>query len=587
MRVNQIKLLSDVMIHKISAGEVIERPISIVKELVENSIDAGAKIITVEIKNGGINFIRVTDNGIGIPKDQILLAFTNHATSKLNNFDDFETLMTLGFRGEALCTIAAISQVEMITKTQNDILGTNIKIHGGKVISQNEIGCNAGTTIIAENIFYNTPARLKFLKKPSIEANYISNIMKRFALSNPQISFKFINNGKIIFTTNGNGDLKSALMYIMGKDIAKNVLQVENQTDKFRLSGFIAKPEFSRSLRTYQNFFINGRYVKNNIVSTAIENAYKNRIMVGQFPVYVLNLLVDPGFVDVNVHPSKMEIRFANENLVYDFIFTCILDTFKNASSELLVAKPKINMENVVDKQIVQTENKNFLFQEKESEFKIDKPTKKSEDVIKQIEIINTGERKQNLIVAYKIIGCIFNTYWLIEQDQKIFILDQHAAHERILFEKLKNQYEKDEVFAQQLLIPIDLSLNEYDAKIFLDNIEQIKKLGFDIEKISKTRFIIKGVPHDLNKYISREFFMDIIDSLKEFKLDDENKIQQIMQKACKKAVKAHDDLSYPEIKELIKSIMDAENPFNCPHGRPTIIQIEQSEIEKLFGRKK
>lgn len=587
----QIKILSDIMIHKISAGEVIERPLSIVKELVENSIDARAKSITVEIKNGGLNFIRVTDNGIGIDKSQIPLAFTNHATSKLNSIDDFESLMTLGFRGEALCTIAAVSQVEMTTKTANAILGSNIKIHGGNIIEQKDVSCLQGTTIIAQNIFYNTPARLKFLKRPAIEASYISNIMNRFALSNPQICFKFISNGKIIFTTNGNGDLQSALMYIMGKDIAKNVLKVHCQNDKFKLTGYIVKPEFSRSSRSHQNFFINGRYVKNNIVSTAIENAYRNRIMVGQFPVYVLNLEVDPGFVDVNVHPSKMEIRFANDDLVYDFVFSAISDTFKNAPSEILISKPNLEQKIFHAKAFPDFEqNKNFELENKlaeaKPEFKIDSPAPIKKESLEQVSFEKTS-LAQEFTVDYKIVGSIFNIYWLIEKEDKIYIMDQHAAHERILFEQIKTQYETGKVFMQQLMMPIELDLNEHDAKILLDNTEQIKNLGFDITNAHEKKFIIRGVPHDLNQYITKEFFMDLLETFEEIDHGDKNKMENVMQMACKKAVKAHDNLSYPEIKELIKKIMQMQNPFNCPHGRPTFVEISKYEIEKLFGRKK
>lgn len=587
MENRQIKILSDPMIHKISAGEVIERPLSIVKELVENSIDANAKSITVEIKNGGINFIRVTDNGNGIEKNQVTTAFLNHATNKINSFDDFESLMTLGFRGEALCTIAAISRVEMTTKTQNEILGTNIKIHGGKIIAQKEVGCTCGTTIISENIFYNTPARLKFLKKSSVEASYISNMMNRFALSNPQVSFKFINNGKIFFTTNGNGNLKSALMYIMGKEIAKNALEVKNLTNKFSLSGFIAKPEFSRSSRTYQNFFINGRYIKNNVVSTAIENAYKNRIMIGQFPVYVLNLSVDPKFIDVNVHPAKMEIRFANDDLVYDFIFNTITNTFKNKT---LIPCAKIEIKNKNSETEKNSISEHHIFQENRTKFENSLPEVNFSQPEEPVQIFiekNLAADEKELVNDYKIVGQIFNTYWIIEQNQKIFIMDQHAAHERILFEQIKHQYETEQIFPQQLLIPLNFHLNEYDAKTLIDNIGQIKQLGFDIHQLSEKKFKIKGVPHDLNKYISKNFFLDLIDSFREITHDNEKKMYEIMQKACKKAVKANDNLSYTEIKELIKKIMAADNPFNCPHGRPTLIQITQNEIEKMFGRKK
>lgn len=585
---NEIKILDDSMINKISAGEVIERPLSIVKELVENSIDADAKHITVEIKNGGINFIRVTDNGIGIAKNQVANAFLNHATSKIKNFNDFETLTTLGFRGEALCTIAAISKVNMITKTQNETLGSEIKIHGGKIIAQNEIAATRGTTIIAENIFYNTPARLKFLKRPSVEASYISNMMNRFALSNPQISFKFINNNKTIFTTNGNGDLKSVLMYIMGKNVLQNALAVDIQNDKFAMSGFIIKPELSRGNRSYQNFFINGRYIKNNVVTFAIENAYRNRIMTGQFPVYVLNLQVDPGFVDVNVHPTKMEIRFANDDLIYNFIFNAITATFKNNSNEILVAKPEIIPKTFDEK----SSTSNNVFHESSEKFdtlKIIKTPDTTEKIIdeppKQISIEN--DETQKFMEDYKIVGCIFNTYWIIEQDKKIFLMDQHAAHERVLFEQMKNEYDEQKNFPQQLLVPITFELTEYNAKILLDNIDKIKKLGFDIIALSEKIFSVKGVSHNFNKYVSKDFFIDLIDSFHEIPNVDKTKMQQIMQHACKKAVKAHDNLSYSEIKALIQKIMSAENPFNCPHGRPTLIQISQTEIEKLFGRKK
>ena len=619
---NEIKVLNDSVINKISAGEVIERPLSIVKELVENSIDAQAKSITVEIKNGGINYIRVTDNGIGIEKNQVKTAFLNHATSKLKNFDDFQNLCTLGFRGEALCTIGAVSQVEMITKTKKESLGTYIKIHGGKFLEEKSIASQQGTTVIASNIFFNTPARLKFLKKSWIEGSYISNLMNKFALANFNIAFKFINNGKIVFNTRGDGNLKSVLACILGIDVAKNVFEINENSEKFLLEGYIATPKFFRNSRVQQNFFVNGRCIKNNILEAAVENAFKNKnkLMVGQFPVYVLNLCVAPSFIDVNVHPNKLEIKFENDDLVYDFVFNAIMKNIDAFEKKFWVCEQKFNIDSDCKKNILCEEkidfeiskndtNKNFDVKLNEYKKKIDLTEQKNmfyenkvltdKNCFEQEKLIDENfkydekdkkEKKENDLKSnYKIIGCLFDTYWLIEFENKFFLLDQHAAHERILFEEIKNKFKKKDFDVQKLILPIEFELNDYDAKIFLDEIEEIKKFGFEIEN-HENKFKICGVPNGFGKYISREFFIDLLEELKSGLKKNfiyEEKIKEIMQMACKKAIKAGDKLFDFEIENLVRKIFVSEDLFNCPHGRPIIIEILRSEIEKLFMRRK
>lgn len=633
---NRIEILDDLVINKIAAGEVIERPASIVKELVENSIDAGANAVTIEIKNGGINLIRVTDNGHGINKEQVKTAFLNHATSKIKDIKDFDTLGTLGFRGEALCTIAAVSNIEMQTRTRAEHLGAYIKIQGGNFLEQKEIAINFGTTVIVQNLFYNTPARLKFLKKPSVEASHISSIINKLALANPDIAFKFINNDKLAFSTSGDGDLKSALICVLGRDINKNVLDINSSDKGFYLNGFISRPGYSRSSRAQQNFFINSRYIKNDIAVTAIESAYKNnnKLTVGQFPVYALNLVVDPSFIDINVHPSKLEVRFASDDMVYDFVFNTINNRLKDDN---LINKTEISLEFGQregvknDKLVTQSTGRNKIdlnldnnkdvFAETKTDFKICKPCQSQKYEFKHQKIINADpvqrnsiikknkidntikyndfiqedliRLKNNLFENYKIIGCMFNTYWVIQKDKNIFLMDQHAAHERVLFEELKNKYDKKNILSQRLICDISFELVEYDRNILLDNLDSIKDWGFDIEYISN-RFVIRAVPHELRNYVDKDFFVDLVESLRERSLPIDKKslvdkinMFDVIRQACKKAVKAKDKLSYSEVKELINKIMSAENPFNCPHGRPVLIKISIGEIEKLFMRKK
>ena len=612
---NEIKILDDALINKISAGEVIERPASVVKELVENSIDANASSVTVEIKNGGINFIRVTDDGDGIAKDQIKTAFLNHATSKLKSFSDFDKLYTFGFRGEALCTIGAVSQTEMITKTQGEPIGTSIKIYGGKFFDEKQVASIKGTTVVSQNIFFNTPARLKFLKKPWVEAGYISSLMNKFVLANCNVAFKFINNGKVIFSTRGDGNLKSVLACILGSDIAKNVFEINEQSNKFLLEGYVARPEFFRNSRTQQNFFVNNRDIKNNILETAVENAFKSKykLMIGQFPVYVLNLCVAPNFVDVNVHPNKLEIKFENDDMVYDFIFNAVTKNIDLIEKQFLICDRKSSL------YISEEKNKTSVLKENKIDFEVSQINRKKNVVDKKIDIhrkelkniapdviksksfvepenfvdLNSKLIKHDedeFLDCCKIITCLFDTYWLIDFRNKFFLLDQHAAHERILFEDIKNKLEKKDFISQKLIMPVEFELGDYEYKIFLSEIDKIKKFGFDIKNVGN-KFFIYGVPIDFEKYISREFFFDLVE---EFKTNSHSQnliykknIEAIVQNACKKAIKARDKLSDIEIKNLVKKIFMSENMLNCPHGRPIIAEISKDKIERLFMRRK
>jgi DNA mismatch repair protein MutL len=629
-----IKILNDKLINKISAGEVVERPGSVVKELVENSIDADAKFISIEIKSGGINFIRVIDNGNGIKSSMIENAFKNHATSKIYSLEEFENVMSLGFRGEALCSIAAIAQVEIITKTNREILGTKMKINGGEIISCEKIACNTGTDILVKNIFYNTPARLKFLKKPAFESSYINNIITRFILSNPEIKFKFINNNKIIFSSNGDKNLKLIIERMFGNDVLNNLLEVNYKENNLKLIGFLMSPELARNTRTQQNFFVNKRYIKNKIIVSAIENAYKNKIITGKFPGYVLNFYIEPNLIDVNVHPSKTEIRFADENFVYEFIFKAvskILD--KKAKQKINAIRIKNSQEknnsienkfennkkntcienelednkknNSIENKFEDNKKNNCIenkFEDNEKNSCIEnklKDNKKNNCIENKLEDNEKNNKSKNIFEQvefdfnnksnYKIVGKIFETYWIIETKEKIFMLDQHAAHERIIYERIKKNFKN---FSQRLIEPIYLKFNFDDAQIFRDNIlNTLNKFGFEINITNEKELCVKSLPNGFE--ITQNFFYDLLDFFKEniYKKDVtkffiEDIISEKLAKiSCASAVKAGDNLSEIEAKEIIKIVFENLIVFNCPHGRPIIIDINKNQIEKLFCR--
>lgn len=639
---NNIRLLDNNLINKIAAGEVVERPASVVKELMENSIDAGATSITVEVKEGGISLIKITDNGKGIPKEELKTAFLRHATSKLRTLDDLEDIMTLGFRGEALSSIASVAQVEMITKTQANPVANKIVINGGIVEKEEESAGNNGTVFIMKNLFYNTPARRKFLKKPATEGGYVSEVVNRIALGHPEIAIKYINNGNTIMQTNGNGDIKSVVLYIYGRQIASQMIETSYSKDGFIVEGLVAKPELSRGNRNYENFFINGRYIKSSIVQNAVEEAYKGKLMVGKFPVFVLNLKVPANTVDVNVHPTKLEVRFSDDNLIYDIIYNAVLKALKNTEliPEVTWDKPKkiksnnvqstledietnkadINkVESIISKSVddfkyddkpilsnlgvaeklpepkntvLNTAN-NLYYEPIYNEQKVVENTIERENIIEKSEekpILNevkVKEKRKPFFNNYRIVGQLFATYWIVEQNNCMYLIDQHAAHERALYEDFTEKFKNSQISSQQLLQPIAVNLSESEKVIVEENIELLESFGFEIEEFGARTYAIRAVPYVFNSPSNVSFFMDIVDTLadKNLKSIYDTKEDAIAMMSCKAAVKGNDRLSYSEAQELIQRLLSLEDPFTCPHGRPTIIEMTKYELEKKFKR--
>ena len=635
-----IHILDNNTINKIAAGEVVERPSSVVKELVENSIDAGAGAVTIEIRDGGTTLIRITDNGSGISKEDVEKAFIRHATSKIEKIDDLENVISLGFRGEALASIASVSQVEMITKTKDSDIGTKIEIYGGKIIEKTEAASNNGTSISVKNLFFNVPARRKFLKKPSVESGYISDIINKIALGHPEVSIKYINNSNTMLHTSGNNDLKTAFYHIYGKEMLSQMLDVDVSENGMRLYGIAGKPQLSRGTRAYENLFINGRFIKNETVSQAVEDAYKTRLMIGKFPVFALNFYIPPEYIDVNVHPAKLEVRFRDNDMVYDFIYTAVLDIFKDKvlipesswdssnskesenlieeskekfpfesignnsnnalSSEQELEKPKENVKYVT------TENKSIeelqkLYKQAElndgitkNKFKMQenknpyyKEQKVEQNMLTTDEIGTSTDNTKPFFHNYKIIGQIFATYWIVEQNNSIFLIDQHAAHERVLYERFMKSFNESSVMSQRLIEPVMLNLTESEIETINKNLDLLNKAGFEVERITERDFALKGVPFIFKNPESLSFFNNIIDILGEKQLNSvmDTKILSVATMACKAAVKANDRLSIQEATALINEILKLENPFSCPHGRPTIIELTKYELEKKFKR--
>lgn len=650
----KIQLLDNQTINKIAAGEVVESPKSVVKELVENAIDAGASSITVEIKDGGTSYIRVTDNGCGIEKEQVKTAFLRHATNKIVNIEDLEKIVSLGFRGEALASIAGVAQVEMITKTAAAQSGTRIEIEGGEVVLFQNTACTEGTSITVKNLFYNVPARRKFLKKPSTEASHISELLNQFALGHTDIAFKYINNHTTILHTSGNHDAKTAVLYVYGKETAKKMLEINYKKGEYAIMGLLGKPELSRANRSYENLFINGRYIKNRIISSAIEEAYKTRLLVGKFPIYVLHFMLPPALVDVNVHPAKLEVRFHNDDEIYQIFYEAVCNVFQNEvlitqtdwnsknSKEIEEYKKEknIKLENTPIQQKIQqkiAENEKIAQDEqKQNDItyappqKSKKANKKAEpcyiknvsvnDLLKKEENtsvleVNEDKAKYNVETTqysteqpqqncfydiqpqrtretffknYKIIGQIYCTYWIVEQGKSIFIIDQHAAHERILYEKLMKQFKKQEVIASQMLLqPLLLKLTEKEKEILQDNIELLNQFGFRIEHLDVESYALLSVPFIMKEPTNAKFFLDILDILEEVPIENiyDTKILTVATMACKAAVKGNDKLNVQEANALIAQLLQLENPFTCPHGRPTMIEMTQYELEKRFKR--
>ncbi len=714
-----IKVLDQNTINKIAAGEVIEKPSSVIKELVENSIDSGATAVTVEVKGGGLSFLRVTDNGAGIKKDEVKLAFLRHATSKLVTVEDLLSISSLGFRGEALASIAAVAQVEMITKTADDVTGLRYQIHGGKEISSEEIGAPGGTTIIVRNLFYNTPARKKFMKTDATETSYIYDLMCRICMSHPEISFKFIANGTDKLFTSGNGKLRDIIYHIYGRDITSNLLEINAENDYMKISGYIARPCISRGNRSFEGYYVNHRYIKSAVLTKAIEDAFRTFVMIHKFPFTEINFQVRPDLLDVNVHPTKMELKFANSQDIYSFTYNAIRETLlfkelipdvapgKNPKPETFkqrdVGKAPEAFENKRREAIVRAEERTVPQSQPEQHRPAEpqnqpeqlrsaetqtspqqlcpiEPQTSSQPVHPVIEIIdetsssnNKGSdvidnnkmekpagnyiyadrnndleraivQNRNVVnespaytapaparpsvtaatqdstvsaasdaayieeagkkyvqqdmfqekfltkearAKHRLIGQLFKTYWLIEYDGKFFIMDQHAAHEKVKYEELMENYKNKKIYSQYLMPPAVVTLSAAEIEFLHENMDMFEALGYQIENFGGREFKLNAVPDNLFGLDGRELFIDFIadasSSAKKVTID--TFIHKLSTMACKAAIKGNTEISFKEADALIDQLLKLENPYTCPHGRPTVISMTEAEIEKKFKR--
>lgn len=653
----QIALLSQETIDKIAAGEVIERPSSVVKELVENAIDAGSSAVTVEIKEGGISFIRISDNGCGIEREQIPLAFLRHSTSKIKSVEDLFTVTSLGFRGEALSSIAAVSQVELITKTNGDFTGSRYLIEGSKEVSLEEIGAPDGTTFIIRNLFYNTPARKKFLKSAQTESTYIHELMQRMILSHPDVAFKFIMNNQVKLQSSGNGNIKDIIYHLYGRDITKALLPIAHESELFKVSGFIGKPMISRGNRGYELYFVNGRFIRSQILSKAIEDAFKPFLMQHQYPFTVLYFEIDSSLLDVNVHPTKMELRFSNQQELYREVQSILSAALvhRDIIPEVPVDTPKKNEMEVpkIEKVMPEPFEQKRLEEirkavRKDSPYEIKYPVSRpmgtgsvssatqeklldtiksmppedmmeerirkeplpeqskketEKELAKEAYVLREEETygakpegsyeqgsflKEEEMAKQKIIGQLFDTYWLVEYNDRLFIVDQHAAHEKVMYEKLKKQFEKKEFTSQAISPPIVITLSMREAEVLERFKEQFTKLGFEIEHFGGAEYSICGVPGNLYRLNTRDVLIEMLDELTDGiseRATADVILDKIASMSCKAAVKGSQRLSLPEMEQLMKDLMKLDNPYNCPHGRPTIIAMSKYEIEKKFKR--
>lgn len=628
---NKIAVLEKSTIDKIAAGEVVERPSSVVKELVENAIDAGASAITVEIKDGGKSYIRITDNGCGIPEDELSVAFMRHSTSKLRDASELADIHTLGFRGEALSSISAVSRVEMITKPADTLMGVRYVIEGSKEVSLDKIGAPDGTTIMVYQLFFNTPARKKFLKTDTTEASYISELMERLALSHPDISFCFISNKKEKIHTSGNGNLMDTIYQIYGRQIASNLLTVEKETDLLKVSGFIGNSNVARGNRSLENFYINGRYIKSPLLSKSVEEGYVGYLMQHQYPFCVLMITTKEASVDVNVHPTKQEVRFDDEMAIADIFKSLIFErlhqrediaevtldenvqaaplrkTTENDAtdpgSESMTCEPESKKEETIIEVAPEPFEKSRLekmrqkitaqihadtpYERKYQEYYQEKEKEQDQSREEKVTYEQTSFLSEQARAKHRIIGQVFDTYWLIEHDNKLYIIDQHAAHEKVLFERMMKQLQDKEMTTQYVSPPIIVSLTRAEQDILKRYEEVFSELGYVISSFGGNEFVIEGVPGNLFSFDVKEFFMELLASCGELKGNDGHDmiVEKVASMSCKAAVKGNNRLSYPEIEELLDELLSLENPYHCPHGRPTIIAMTKYELEKKFKR--
>ena len=606
----KINILDEFTINQIAAGEVVERPASVVKELVENSIDASSSAITIEIKDGGIPFIRVTDNGEGMDQQDARLCFERHATSKIKSSDDLYEIHSLGFRGEALASIASVSQVEIFTRPRNSLSGTHVINHGGNVISVQEVGCPEGTTVIVRNIFYNAPARLKFLKAPRTEAAYISDLVAKLILAHPEISFRYINNGKAVYHSPGNGDLLSAIISVYGRDVREQVIKIDRSDDKSGLSiyGYLGRPSLARMNRNHQSFFVNGRYVKSPLLSRSLEDAHRSYLPLHHFPWAVLHISIPASQVDVNVHPAKTEIRFRQEEEVYSLIFQWVREALDahpyipDIKHEDIQEASHPDAPNQDGKEIDQVdvscqelklkqEQVSFLTRPEQvrhvyvyaDRFEQQEKKYASEGLDRKI-----YEHNINGLVNFKIVGRIFSTYVIVESEDSVFFIDQHAAHERLIYEQLKRSLAQHSMASQQLLPPVVIQLSHDEHILLQEALEAFKSLGFELEPFGGNAWAVRGIPAVLSGASIKELFYNVLDQWKgerDAHLSIAFKPHDIMKIACKHAVKARDPLSDREILSLLNDIQDKKIPLTCPHGRPIVVTITKYELEKKFKR--
>lgn len=684
---NEIILLSQDTIDKIAAGEVVERPASVVKELVENAVDAGANAITVEIKDGGTSLVRITDNGCGIPKEQVRIAYQQHATSKIRKVEDLLTSGTLGFRGEALSSIAAVSQVEMITKTAGSLTGVRYVIEGGSEKNLEEIGAPEGTTFLVHNLFFNTPARKKFLKSASGEAGCVSDLMERMALSHPEIAFKFISNRDTKLHTSGNCNLKDIIYSIYGRDIASNLLKIDADYGNIKITGFIGKPVISRGNRNYENYFVNDRYVKSAIVARAIEDAYKAFMMSHRYPFTVLKLQIDTEEVDVNVHPQKMEVRFSNQQDVYEKVCQAVKEALlgKELIPEFTIERPAGQAQKKNDTAAsghpegAETGKKHIdvvinsgaspdrpastaarypepfekirsqLIAEANSPYQVKYPQRDRRVSMKPVtgSILPSGETKirkagdsageaagqspdeafshplpssvsdalkedaartreeelekkavqmelfgekllsESSRPRHRLVGQVFDTYWIVEFDDKMYLIDQHAAHEKVMYERFMKQYHDKKQTSQMITPPVIVTLNLQEEELLKHHMTAFTDVGFEISPFGGREYSISAVPGNLYSLASRDLFLEILDGLSSIseQASDQIVCEKIASMSCKAAVKGGSRLSTAEANALIDELLQLENPYNCPHGRPTIVTMTKYELEKKFKR--
>jgi len=642
-----INILDKDTIDKIAAGEVVERPASIVKELLENSIDAGSSSVTVEIKNGGIDLIRITDNGCGISSDEVKKAFLRHATSKIVSDKDLISIKSLGFRGEALSSIAAVSRCEMITKTRDELTGVRYYIEGGNEVEYEEIGAPDGTSIIIRDIFYNTPARRKFLKTASTEGAHISELVEKLAMANTEIAFKFISNGQIKLQTNGSGNLKDIVYQLYGKEISKALCNVDYEKNGIKIKGVVARPEVTRSSRSLENIFVNGRYIKDNIISKAVEDGFGDRLMQHQYPFCALNF--DLNGVDVNVHPRKMEVRFSDRNFVYDNTKEAVEEIFTTQSAVREVPVGKTSNEKKVfvntpepfenkrrdmseipeevlqnkyedvtkdtlhstgsDDEIKWRVPKENMYNPKDDmSFIKDENTKRvysdindlSNKSIKEVNIgniddVNPSGIKPSQLSFFeseskkymKVIGQVFDTYWIVQLENEMYIIDQHAAHEKVMYERLLKESKANKLSSQMINPPIIVTLTDLEQNVLKEHMDEFRGIGFDIEEFGGKEYKINAIPNIFPSIPKAELFNEMLSDSTNYDVISPSELilAKVASMSCKAAIKGNMRISLLEANELFDELLSLDNPYNCPHGRPTVIKMTKQEIEKKFKR--